>query len=95
MPPRDHLSEDLAIIKSEVIHLRKDVNKLLDIILENQSHAISPRLRIVENDMIEATKTIDEMKSQSGQIRLALLGAFLTFIVSVAVLVFEIGFKKS
>lgn len=92
-PPRNDVTADMAIVKSEVLHLRKDVNRILDILLENPEYSISPRVKVIENENKEFRKTFDKIEEQAWQLKLALLTSLVGFAGSLAVVCFEIFLK--
>lgn len=94
MQERDYLSTDITIIKSELLYLRKDVNKMLDLLIENPEHSIAPRVKILENDTIQFGKTLSQMEERGWQLRLALVASFLGFVASVIVVILEVFVKK-
>lgn len=90
---RDLYSE-LAVIKSEILYLRKDVNRMLEVLLEHPEHSLSPRMKIVEVQATEFKKALDKMEAHSWQVKMALLGSVFTFLTSVAILIVQLGLKK-
>lgn len=92
---RDNLHSEIAIIKSEIIYLRRDVNRMLEILIDNPDRALTQRMKTVEHQAESFQKTFDKMDEKDFQIKIALFGSLFTFLTSVAVLIFEIGFRKN
>lgn len=71
----DTLSEDIAIIKNELVYIRKDMNKMLHIILESDPSLVS-RVTVNENN-------IEELQKSQWESRTAIGGAVLGIIMNV------------
>ncbi len=90
---KDNFHTDIAIMKAEIIHLRKDVNRILEILIENPERALTQRMKTIEVHAASFQKTFDKMEDKDLQIKIAIIGSVFTFLTSIAVLIFEIGFR--
>src|SRR5581483_9725750 len=63
-------SYDLAILKSEMVHLRKDVNRILEILIEHPDKSLSPRVHILESQLKDMERSHDRIDEHSWQLNL-------------------------
>lgn len=94
MPDTDDFRSDMAIVKSEIVYLRKDVNRMLELLLDNPDHAVAPRLKVLEKEALHIQDRFDEMESRSWQMKLAITSSMIAFLASVAILILEINLRR-
>lgn len=94
MPGIDDFKSDMAIVKSEIVYLRKDVNRMLELLLDNPDHAVAPRLKVLEKEALHIQDRFDEMESRSWQMKLSITSSVLAFLLSIVLLILEINLKK-
>jgi len=90
----ERLRSDFAIIKSEYIMMRNQLDKLQKIVIDgNGIGPIVSRLAVVENKTMEFKDTLNKTEGHSMGIKLALLVGFVGFISNILILIFEFTLK--
>lgn len=80
----------MAIIKSEIVFLRKDVNRLLDILLDNPEYSLISRTQTLELKNEQIARDLAESKDRAWQIKFALFSSLAGIVASVFVIILQI-----
>lgn len=89
----DKMGEDIAIMKTEIIHLRIDINKVLSILLESEN-AVLRRTAIAETKLEDLEEKVMVQQSNSFNIKAALVSLGLGLLGSICVAVIEFWNRK-
>lgn len=89
----EKMGEDLAILKTEVVHMRADINKLLRILIESD-HAIINRTTSSEVKIKQMEESLLQHHKNAFQIRIAVVSLALGLAGSIAVAMIEFWGRK-
>ncbi len=78
------LSEDAAIVKTEIIHIRKDLNKILALLYEADNSLVG-RVKVNEAKIDNLEETQWQAKTALGGATIALIGFLVNLAVSLVV----------
>lgn len=73
-------TNDFAVLKVEIQHLREDINKLLRIIMDSNGNSMLSRMAVIETKVIDLDKYRSQINQQAWAIRLAILAASASFL---------------
>lgn len=89
----EKMSEDIAILKTEMIHQRIDINKILSILIESD-HALVKRTAVSENNIENLEEKMAIADQNDFNIKVALASLSIGVVGSIAVAMIEFWGRK-
>lgn len=84
---------DLAVVKSEVMQMRTEIQRLTNILIESPDKSLIARMAISETKISVHDSMLQDILENAWQLKLALLTSLLGFLGSAGVVCFEVFLK--
>lgn len=85
---------DLAVLKSEMIHIRKDLDKIMSVLTDGEG-SFQSRMATMESEQKHFDHQMKEIKRNGWAVKIAIFSSFLSFLSMVLMFVLEVFLKKS